>query len=116
MLELSIFINDKFVYSERSDGLIVATPSGSTAYALSAGGPIITPLVEAIGLINISPHTLSHRPLVLSNKSNIRIEVEKGKSIAFYADGWGEEKVLPGRQHRSPECSRTLISHPSTQL
>lgn len=96
MLDLSILIDGRFVYAERSDGLIAATPSGSTAYALSAGGPIITPKVEAISLINISPRTLSHRPLVLSNSSQITIEVEDGKSIAFYADGWGEQKTLPG--------------------
>ena len=96
MLELDLTIDDMFVYSERSDGLIVATPVGSTAYALSAGGPIITPGVQAIGLINISPHTLSHRPLILSPTSHIAIKVKNGKSMAFYADGWGEQQVLPG--------------------
>ena len=96
MLELSVFINDSFVYAERSDGLIAATPSGSTAYALSAGGSIVTPGIAALGLINISPHTLSHRPLVLSSDSRIHIVIEEGKNIAFYADGWGEQKVLPG--------------------
>ncbi len=96
MLEVDLMINDKFVYSERSDGLIVATPAGSTAYALSAGGPIIAPQVEAIGLTNISPHTLSHRPLILPLASRLRITIKQGKSIAFYADGWGEQEALPG--------------------
>lgn len=113
MLEVDLSIDDRLVYSERSDGLVVATPAGSTAYALSAGGPIIAPQVEAIGLTNISPHTLSHRPLILPLSSRIRITIKQGKSIAFYADGWGEQEALPGDDIEIAVASeRVPLIHP----
>ena len=89
MMEAALYIDDKFVYCERSDGIIIATSSGSTAYAMSAGGPIIVPQAMAIEVVNISPHNLTSRPLVLPDSAKITIEVKGGESIAFYADGWG---------------------------
>ncbi len=73
MLDFEIYINDTFMYSQRSDGLIVATPTGSTAYALSAGGPIIHPSINAVILIPIFPHSLTNRPIVIDADSDIRI-------------------------------------------
>ena len=73
MIELETYINDNFVSTERSDGLIVATPTGSTAYALSGGGPILHPNLNAILLVPISPHTLSHRPIVVDGESKIEV-------------------------------------------
>ncbi len=71
MLEFELFINEQFVHSQQSDGLIVATPTGSTAYSLSAGGPIMHPSLNALGLVPMYPHSLSSRPLVIDADSTI---------------------------------------------
>ncbi len=76
MIEVKIFIDDQYVNTMRSDGLIVSTPTGSTAYALSGGGPIINPSLNAIVLVPICPHTMSNRPIVISGDSQIRIKVK----------------------------------------
>lgn len=75
MIEFELFVDDKFVYSQESDGLIVATPTGSTAYALSAGGPIMHPDLNAVVLVPMYPHSLSSRPLVIDGDREIRIVV-----------------------------------------
>lgn len=75
MIDFEIYINNTFMYSQRSDGLIVSTPTGSTAYALSAGGPIIHPSLNAIILIPIFPHSLTNRPIVIDGDSEIKITV-----------------------------------------
>ena len=75
MIEFELFIDGQFVYSQRSDGLIVATPTGSTAYALSGGGPIMHPKLDVITLVPMFPHTLSSRPIVVDAASEIRIHI-----------------------------------------
>lgn len=75
MIRFDLFIDDQFVMNQKSDGLIVATPTGSTAYALSAGGPIILPKLEALVLVPMHPHTLSNRPIVIDSNARIRIVV-----------------------------------------
>ncbi len=75
MMELELYIDGQFVYSQRSDGLIVSTPTGSTAYALSAGGPIMTPELNAIVLVPMNAHTLASRPIVVSGESQLEILV-----------------------------------------
>ena len=75
MIELETWIDGDFVYTQRSDGLIISTPTGSTAYALSGGGPLLAPGLEAITLVPICPHTLSNRPIVIDAKSKIEISV-----------------------------------------
>ena len=74
MIEFEIYVNNKFVNRQRSDGLIISTPTGSTAYSLSSGGPIMHPNLQAISLVSICPHTLSHRPIVLPDDSQIEIK------------------------------------------
>src|SRR5690606_32802552 len=64
MIEFELFVDGQFVYSQKSDGMIVATPTGSTAYSLSAGGPIMHPKLDAMVLVPMFPHTLSSRPIV----------------------------------------------------
>lgn len=73
MIDFHVYINDKFAFSQRSDGLIISTPTGSTAYSLSAGGPILTPQLNAIALVPMFPHTLSSRPLVIDADSKISV-------------------------------------------
>lgn len=81
MIEFELFINDQFVNSQQSDGLIVATPTGSTAYSLSAGGPIMHPSLNALVLVPMYPHSLSSRPLVIDANSTVRIVIGKQRSI-----------------------------------
>lgn len=78
MIEFAVEVNGEFVYSLRADGIIVSTPTGSTAYALSSGGPILQPSLQAISLVPISPHTLSNRPIAISNESEVRIRLIRG--------------------------------------
>ena len=73
MIEFELYIEGQFVYSQRSDGLIVSTPTGSTAYSLSAGGAIMHPSLDAIAVVPMYPHTLSSRPIVVSGTSEIKI-------------------------------------------
>ncbi len=73
MIEFDVWIDDHFAFSQRADGLIISTPTGSTAYSLSAGGPIVSPHLEAIVLVPMFPHTLTARPLVIGSDSQIRI-------------------------------------------
>ncbi|MBS9405095.1 NAD(+) kinase [Halomonas sp. TRM85114] len=75
MIEFELFIDDQFVYSQRSDGLIIATPTGSTAYSLSGGGPIMHPKLEVVTLVPMFPHTLSSRPIAIDAASEIRLHI-----------------------------------------
>jgi len=75
LIEFETFINGQFVDRQRSDGLIISTPTGSTAYALSGGGPLIHPALDAMALVPICPHTLSNRPIVIDAASKIEIRV-----------------------------------------
>jgi NAD+ kinase len=86
MVELRVEVDGRFMYNQRSDGLIVATPTGSTAYALSAGGPLLHPNVTGIVLVPIAPHALSNRPIVVSDASEIVIEVRGGRDISVNFD------------------------------
>ncbi|MEE9396827.1 MAG: NAD(+) kinase [Methylococcales bacterium] len=81
MLEIKTHINGIFLNSQRSDGLIVSTPTGSTAYALSGGGPILHPTLNALVLVPINPHTLSNRPIVIGSNSTIEITFSQDKRI-----------------------------------
>ena len=80
MLNFDLFINNEFVCSQRADGLIIATPTGSTAYALSAGGPILHPQLDALAIVPLCPHRLSSRPIVISSDNVIDIYLFKTKS------------------------------------
>lgn len=75
MTEFEIYINDQFVCSQDSDGVIIATPTGSTAYALSGGGPILHPALDAIVIVPMFPHTLSLRPIVIEGNNRITIVI-----------------------------------------
>jgi len=78
MVELRVEVDGHFVANQRADGLIIATPTGSTAYSLSAGGPLMHPSIPGWVLVPIAPHTLSNRPIVLANASEVAIEIVAG--------------------------------------
>ena len=86
MVELRVEVNGHFVANHRADGIIVATPTGSTAYALSAGGPLLHPLVPAWALVPIAPHTLSNRPIVVADPVEIAIEIVAGREASASFD------------------------------
>lgn len=86
MVELKVTVDGHFMYNQRSDGLIVSTPTGSTAYALSAGGPLLHPNLGGIVMVPIAPHALSNRPIVLPDSSDIVIEVVNGRDISVNFD------------------------------
>jgi NAD+ kinase len=86
MAELKVTVDGKFMYNQRSDGLIVATPTGSTAYALSAGGPLMHPSLAGVVLVPIAPHALSNRPIVVPDTSEIVVEIVNGRDISVNFD------------------------------
>jgi NAD+ kinase len=100
MVELKIDIGDEFVANLRADGLIVASPTGSTAYALSAGGPILHPGIDGWVLVPIASHTLSNRPIVLPDVGEIRIEIVAGRDAAANFDMQSLASLLHGDQVR----------------
>ena len=75
MMEFDLLVNEEFVYNQRSDGIIVASPTGSTAYSLSAGGPIMHPRLDAVVVVPMFPHTLTSRPLVVSGDSRVMVRI-----------------------------------------
>lgn len=114
MIELVTYIDDTFLHSISSDGLIVATPTGSTAYALSGGGPILHPRLDAVTLVPICPHTLSNRPIVVQDDSVIKIIVHEGTHAAQVScDGQPSHPLQPGDQIIVRKHAHTLrLLHP----
>ena len=100
MVELSVDIGDDFVANIRADGLIVATPTGSTAYALSAGGPILHPDIAGWVVVPIASHTLSNRPIVLPDAREVRIGIVAGKDVAANFDMHTLASLIRGDQVR----------------
>lgn len=100
MIEFEVYINDSFVYSLRGDGLIISTPTGSTAYSLSAGGPIMSPSINAISLVPMFPHTLSSRPISIDADSKVDIVYSTSNSneARLSCDGQVRFPVAPGEK------------------
>jgi NAD+ kinase len=96
MVELRVEVDGHFVANQRADGLIVASPTGSTAYALSAGGPLLHPSTPGWVLVPIAPHTLSNRPIVLPDASEIAIEVVAGRDASANFDMQSLASLLHG--------------------
>ncbi|MSP53702.1 MAG: NAD(+) kinase [Gammaproteobacteria bacterium] len=100
MIQFDVKINKEFVCSQRSDGLIVATPTGSTAYALSGGGPILSPEIDAITLVPMFPHTLTMRPIVVSANSKVKITISNNLETKPRVSCDGETPlVIPADGH-----------------
>ncbi|OGT29065.1 MAG: hypothetical protein A2W28_04090 [Gammaproteobacteria bacterium RBG_16_51_14] len=98
LVELETYVNGTFVHKQRSDGIIVATPTGSTAYAMSGGGPILHPSLDALVLVPICPHTLSNRPIVVDGNSHIEIIVGTREidHARMTCDGDIKKELAPG--------------------
>ncbi len=113
MVELTVDVDGRFMYSQRSDGLIVATPTGSTAYALSANGPIMHPGLRGFLMVPIAPHSLSNRPIALPDSSVIDITVTGGREVSANFDMQSFAALQLGDRisiRRAPTTSRFL--HP----
>ncbi len=114
MVELAVHVNGSFMYNQRSDGLIVSTPTGSTAYALSAGGPILHPHVAGILLAPIAPHSLSNRPIVLPQYSVTEIEVINGLDVIVNFDMQSQTNLKSGDKIEVRQSHKTIaLLHPS---
>ena len=118
MIEVRVELNDAFMYSQRADGLIIATPTGSTAYSLAVNGPIVHPSIEALLLVPVAPQTLSNRPIVLPDNGVIGLtitalgRVESGASVHFDMQTWSD--CQPGDRievRRSPHSVQFI--HPT---
>jgi NAD+ kinase len=96
MVELRVEVGGHFVANQRADGLIIATPTGATAYALSAGGPLLHPSIPGWVLVPIAPHTLSNRPIVLSDDTEVAIEIVAGRDASANFDMQSLASLLHG--------------------
>jgi NAD+ kinase len=112
MIDLAVHVDSHFVSNYKADGLIVSTPTGSTAYSLSAGGPIIFPGVDAVSITPICPHMLTHRPVIVPGESKIRLENRAVDNDAYLTiDGQVGEPLLQGDEvhcQDSPNAIRLI--------
>lgn len=119
LIEFEIFVNGRFVDFQRSDGLIIATPTGSSAYALSAGGPLMEPALDALLMVPICPHTISNRPILVAGSSHIELKVwgnTDPANVRISCDGQAEMVIEAGQTvhiNRHPRPIRLI--HPSGQ-
>ena len=111
MLEFELYVDGTFAYSQRSDGLIVATPTGSTAYALSAGGPLLFPELDAFSVVPLNPHTLSSRPIALPGNAQIEIYVGARNNFEprLTFDGQNDFNAKPGDKIRVFKHSKEIV-------
>jgi NAD+ kinase len=96
MIDCAVEIDGRFVYAMRADGIIVATPTGSTAYALSAGGPILDPRLASFLLVPVAPHALTHRPIAVSDDAHIAITVLRARDAGVHCDGQAHFALAEG--------------------
>ena len=115
MIEFELFIGEQFVYRQRSDGLIISSPTGSTAYALSGGGPIMHPQLDAMALVPMNPHTLSSRPIVVNGNSEIKLIISQSNNLTPHVTCDGQTHVVsqPGDEVRVSKSEKLLnLIHP----
>ncbi len=115
LVEFETYVDSRFVHRQRSDGLIVTTPTGSTAYALSGGGPILHPSLDALALVPICPHTLTNRPIVIDGNSVVEIVVGTREidHARLTCDGDIEIELAPGDRVRVQKQDKKIkLIHP----
>ena len=114
LIEFDLSIDGEFVYTLRADGVIVATPTGSTAYALSAQGPILHPAVPALALVPLNPHTLSARPVSISDRSSIEIKLVRALDARAHFDGFALTDMAEGDRLLLKRSANTIrLVHPA---
>lgn len=115
MIEVEVFTRGQYLSHYRADGLILATPTGSTAYALSAGGPIIEPTLDAMLVVPICPHTLTQRPVVIDGQSDIEVCVSASsiKDVQLTIDGQAEHLLNPTDRITIRRAERLTVIHPA---
>ncbi len=113
MIDLSVSIGDSYVCDLRCDGVIIATPTGSTAYSMSANGPIVHPSVRAWSLVPISPHALTNRPIVIGDGERVVITLTRARDAAIHWDGQAQQGLQEGDRVfvEAAQCSARLV-HP----
>jgi NAD+ kinase len=114
LIELEVRVNGQYVHDLRADGLIVASPTGSTAYALSAGGPIVHPSLSVLSIVPVCPHTLSNRPIVVSAECRVEILMRSAADARAHFDSHSHCELRHGDRvlvRRCPDSIRLL--HPS---
>jgi NAD+ kinase len=113
LIEFLVHIDGEFVYDLRADGIIVATPTGSTAYALSSDGPILQPSVPGFALVPICPHTLSNRPIMISDRSVIEITLKRSIGARLHLDGQLQYDLREGDRVTIRRAAQTItFVHP----
>lgn len=113
MIEFRVTVDGEFAYELRADGLIIATPTGSTAYALSSGGPIVHPSVAGLTLVPVSPHTLSNRPIVVGDGSLVEVTLLRSTEGSIYFDGRDHHSLIAGDHLEVRTCqNRVRLLHP----
>ena len=113
MVELRIDVGGRFVATQRADGLIISTPTGSTAYALSAGGPLVHPGIGGWVMVPIAPHTLSNRPIVLPSSEEIVVEIVGGREVSANFDMQSITSLIHGDKIKVTRSSHQLrLLHP----
>ncbi len=113
MIEFELFIDDEFIYNLRSDGLIVSTPTGSTAYSLSAGGPILHPTLTGIALVPLCPHALTNRPIIVNDQAEIEFRIAHADDPRVHFDGQVTLDLQPGDSVRLRRSAYTIcFLHP----
>lgn len=113
LIELEVNIDGHFVHRQRSDGLIIATPTGTTAYSLSAGGPILHPTLDAIAIVPICPHTLSNRPIAVNSASRVEITVIHSDDAGVHLDGQLQMALQQGDRVLVQRAEKTVsLLHP----
>ena len=118
MIDLSVWVRDEFVTRVKADGLIVATPTGSTAYNLAAGGPIVQPTVDALILTPIAPHTLTNRPIVIPASATVRVQphMDSRDEVFITFDGQAGFQLEDGDEISICRAERSLrLIHPSAR-
>lgn len=114
LIELEVYIDGQFVYRQRSDGLILATPTGTTAYSLSAGGPILHPTLDAIAMVPICPHTLSNRPIAINSASKVEIALIHAEDARVHFDGQVQVSLQQGDTVLVQRIDKTIsLLHPA---